>query len=237
MRNVKKGRVPLERAISKLGIASRNEAKSLILDRKVKVHGSIETNPLRMVNPDTAHIEIEGAKALKSETELFLFYKPKGCLTTKRDPEGRQTIYDLLPKELHSFHAVGRLDQHTTGLLLLTNDTRLSSELTDPKNQIPRTYLVEVRGEFTEEKRTQALNGIKDEGDILMASDLRVLKASGKESRLEITLLEGKNREIRRLCLALGHEVTSLKRMSFGEYSLADLKPGEVRKARLNYKS
>jgi 23S rRNA pseudouridine2605 synthase len=233
MANVKKGRVSLERALSKLGIASRTEASALILSGKVKVHGSIELNPKRQVNPDTAHIELSGTKAVKGESRLFIFHKPKNCLTTKRDPEGRPTIYDYFPAELQSFHAVGRLDQNTTGLLLITNDTRLSNWLTDPKNEIPRTYLVEVRGELFESERLQALNGIEDDGDILIAKEIRILKASGKESRFEIILHEGKNREIRRLCLSLGHEVTALKRLQFGDYELGDLKSAALKEVQI----
>ena len=101
------GRVPLCRALSKLGKASREEAKALILEGKVKVHGSVERNPDRMVNPDRAHIEISGTKATKEKPRLILFHKPTGYLTTKRDPEGRPTIYDLLPEEFRSFHPVG----------------------------------------------------------------------------------------------------------------------------------
>ena len=227
--NKNQGRVALERALSKLGFASRTEAKVLIQAGSVKVHGVIETNPSRMVNPDTAHIEVNGEKTKKSASRIILFYKPKGVLTTKRDPEGRKTIYDLLPQELHSFHAVGRLDQHTSGLLLLTNDTQLSSFLTDPKNKIERTYLVTVRGEFTASNAEQAVKGIQDEGDLLIAKSIEVLKASGKESQIKITLTEGKNREIRRLCEKLQHEVTSLKRIQFGNYVLKDLKPGEIK--------
>ena len=227
MRNVKKGRVSLERAISKLGLASRAEAKTLILEGKVKVHGSVEKNPLRPVNPDTAHIEINGAKAKKDSTLLILFHKPKNCLTTKRDPEGRKTIYDYLPESLHHLHAVGRLDQQTTGLLLLTNNTQLSSFLTDPRNQIPRIYVVEVRGEVLLEDVSKMIKGIQDGKDLLAADQVEILKASGRESRLKITLSEGKNREVRRLCLAIDHEVTALKRIQFGEYELGDIPAGE----------
>jgi 23S rRNA pseudouridine2605 synthase len=228
MRNVKKGRVTLDRALSKLGFASRTEAKALILAGKVKVHGVLENNPNRMVNPDVAHIVVVGEKAIKGLTRVFAFYKPKGCLTTKRDPEGRPTIYDHLPPELQSFHAVGRLDQHTSGLLLMTNDTRFSNYLTDPTNEIPRTYLAEVRGRFSEEDRAKAIDGIDDQGERLRAVELTILKAASRESTLEITLCEGKNREIRRMCLALGHEVTALKRTQFGNYSLDELQSGEL---------
>ena len=227
MRNVKKGRVPLERAISKLGLASRTEAKGLILGGRVKVHGSVEIRPDRLVNPDTAHIEVDGIKVKKEASVLLLFHKPKNCLTTKRDPEGRKTIYDFLPPQYQTFHAVGRLDQHTSGLLLLTNDTKLSSFLTDPKNEIPRVYVVEVRGEVTEVIAQKMKMGVVDEGESLRADEVVILKSSGKESRVSMTLSEGKNREIRRLCLALGFEVTSLKRIQFGDYSLDGLSVGQ----------
>ncbi len=223
-----KGRVTLDRAISKLGLGSRVEAQAWIEAGRVKVHGSVETNKARLVNPDTAHIEIDGAKASKSESKIYLFHKPKGVVTTKRDPEGRKTIYDLLPDSLQSFHPVGRLDMHTTGLLLLTNDTRISSYLTDPKNEVPRVYLVGVKGEVIESVVKKMEAGVEDLGELLRAQSAKVLKASGRESLLRLELTEGKNREIRRLCLCLGHEVISLKRTSFGPYELADLEPGKV---------
>ncbi|NDG85276.1 MAG: rRNA pseudouridine synthase [Proteobacteria bacterium] len=221
-----KGRVPLERALSKLGFASRTEARNLIESGKVKVHGSFETDPARLVNPDTAHIEVLGTKAVKAASRVVLFHKPKGVVTTKRDPEGRRTIYDLLPEELRSFHPVGRLDMHTTGLLLLTNDTRISSFLTDPANAIPRTYVVGVEGEVTQDEEQRMVEGVTDEGEVLKAEAVEVKKRSGKESLLVLTLTEGKNREIRRLCDALGHEVRMLKRIRFGSYELGDLAPG-----------
>ncbi len=228
------GRVSLERALSKLGLASRVEAKSWIESGRVKVHGSIETNPARLVNPDQAHIEIDGKKAIKEKSRIIRFHKPKGVVTTKRDPEGRPKIYDFLPPEFQSFHAVGRLDMLTTGLLLLTNDTRISSHLTDPKSAIPRTYVVKVKGEVNDECLSRMKTGVLDEGEMLMASRVEVNKRSGKESTLILELTEGKNREIRRLCLSLGHEVTTLKRIRFGEYSLGDLAVGEHQEVLVN---
>ncbi len=226
-----KGRVPLERALSKLALASRTEARGLIESGNVKVHGSVETDPARLVNPDTAHIEVLGIKALKAAVRVILFHKPKGVVTTKRDPEARKTIYDLLPGELQHFHPVGRLDMHTTGLLLLTNHTRLSNFFTDPANAIPRTYVVGVEGELTPEGERRILEGVLDEGELLRAETVEVKKRSGKESLLVLTLTEGKNREIRRLLLAVGHEVRTLKRIRFGSYELGDLAPGAWREA------
>ena len=229
-----KGRVPLERALSKLGLCSRAEAALLIESGQVKVHGSVEKNPRRLVNPDTAHILIEGKKAIRSESIILLFHKPRGVVTTKRDPEGRKTIYDFLPEEYQTFHAVGRLDMHTSGLLLLTNDTQLSNFLTDPENKIERVYIVKVAGKVPENFSILLRNGIEDAGEHLSVDGVRVIKKSGKESLLELTLIEGKNREIRRLCLALGHEVIGLKRIRYGQHELADLAPGAASVGEIN---
>ncbi|MBU6152738.1 MAG: rRNA pseudouridine synthase [Bdellovibrionales bacterium] len=223
----KKGRVPLFRALSKLGLASRIEARIAIESGRVKVHGSIETNPERAVNPDTAHIQVDGVKAEKSHTRVILFHKPKGVLTTKRDPEGRKTIYDLLPEQFATFHAVGRLDMHTSGLLLLTNDTKFSSFMTDPKSGIERVYIVGVEGEALDSTLQKMKSGVMDQGERLSVEGAKLLKVSGKESLIELVLTEGKNREIRRLCAALGHDVRSLKRIQYGSYFLDSLKTGE----------
>lgn len=222
------GRVPLYRALSKLGKASREEAKTLILTGKVKVHGSVELDPNRMINPDRAHIEIAGKKALKEQTRLILLHKPAGYLTTKRDPEGRPTVYDLLPEEFRSFHPVGRLDQHTSGLLLLTNSTKISHYLTEPKNKIPRTYVVQVRGLVTEEEMNQMKKGIIDQEDHLQFYEVSLLKSSRKESKLEVVLLEGLYREIRRMLKHFDHEVTQLKRIQFGSIVLGSLASGGI---------
>jgi 23S rRNA pseudouridine2605 synthase len=224
-----KGRVSLERALSKLGLCSRTEAREWIESGRVKVHGSVERDPLRQVNPDTAHVEIDGLKAARDEGRLILLHKPTGVLTTKRDPEGRPTIYSLLPPDLHSLHPVGRLDLHTSGLLLLTNLTRLSSFLTDPVHAIPRIYLVGVEGRVLEHALRNMEAGIEDEGEVLRARSATLLKASGKESLLRLELVEGKNREVRRLCGGLGHAVRSLKRVSFGPFALGELAPGSWR--------
>ena len=222
-KKLQKGRVSLERALSKLGLASRGEAKELIQAGRVKVHGSVEKNPARQVNPDTAHVEVDGAKVTRAQKRLILFHKPKGVITTKSDPEGRKTIYDCLPAEFKTFHPVGRLDMNTTGLLLLTNDTKTSSFLTDPNNKIPRVYIAQVRGEMKDETAQKMKIGVKDQGELLRAEEVKILKQSAKESKIELVLFEGKNREVRRLCLSFGHEVSALKRVSFGPYSLGDL--------------
>lgn len=225
-----RGRVPLERALSKLGIASRTDARALILAGRVRVHGKPCSDPLLQVTPETAHIEIDGFKALAVERKTFLLNKPKGLVTTHSDEKGRPTVFSLLEKEKLHLIAVGRLDQATTGLLLLTNDTRLASWLTDPGNSIRRTYLVTVRGEVDASKIERLLReGIEDQGDVLRPDGVEIQKSSGRESHLVVHLNEGKNREIRRIFAALGNEVIRLKRVAYGALGLGDLSPGLYR--------
>ncbi len=226
------GEVSLERALSKLGIASRTEARSWIEAGRVRVNGVVQADPGRWVVPEKARIEIDGRRADRKERMVLLLHKTRGTITTRSDERGRPTVFDLLPEELSRFgnlHSVGRLDQATTGLLLLTNDTRLSSWLTDPENEIPRVYRVTARGEITAEHVARMLAGVSSEVGMLKASHVEMLKASGRESHLRITLHEGKNREIRRLLEAVGSEVTDLKRISYGGLELGALKPGECR--------
>lgn len=130
---------------------------------------------------------------------------------------------------MRSLHAVGRLDQNTSGLLLLTNDTRLSEFLTNPVHKIPRVYVAEVRGRWQNAACEKAVAGLTDGDEFLQVHQVEVLKCSGRESRILLTLCEGKNREVRRLCKCLGHEVLKLKRIQYGKLSLGDLPLGQWR--------
>jgi 23S rRNA pseudouridine2605 synthase len=150
-------------------------------------------------------------------------------ITTHSDEKGRKTVFDELPADLGYMHAVGRLDQATSGLLLFTNDSSLSSYLTNPINKVRRTYLVSVRGAFTEAQAAEAVVGMVDGGERLQCHSVKVQKKSGRESHLEVVLTEGKNREIRRLFQALGYEVTRLRRIQYGPFRLEDLPSGAWR--------
>lgn len=141
-----RGRVPLDRALSKLGVASRTDARRLIAGGQVSVGGATVTDAGRLVTPERDVIAVDGIPARRAARRLIAFHKPRGVVTTRRDPEGRRTIYDVLGPAAHGLQAIGRLDRASTGLLLLTNDTRLADALTDPGRQVPRTYVVTVRG-------------------------------------------------------------------------------------------
>jgi 23S rRNA pseudouridine2605 synthase len=211
-------RVALNRALSKLGILSRTQATAAIRAGRVRVDGHVVNDPAHLLVPERARITVDGEAHGRSRWRTILFYKPRGVVTTRRDPEGRRTIYDVLGEDAQGLIAVGRLDLATTGALLLTNDTQLANWLADPVNEVPRVYVVTVRGEVTPARLSD-----------LPAAGVTVRKASGRESHLIVELHEGRNRQVRRMFTAIGHEVTKLKRVSFGGLEIGALEPGEWR--------
>jgi 23S rRNA pseudouridine2605 synthase len=223
-----RGYVALERALSKLGAASRKHAQQLVRDGGVTVNGVIVRDPLAAVSPERDDIRVRGARAARKRWRAIAFHKPRRTVTTRRDPEGRTTVFDVLGDAAAGLIAVGRLDYATSGLLLLTNDTQLAERLTNPLDAVRRSYIVTVRGEVTDENCAQLEAGVKD----LRAERVTVRKRSRRETELRVELSEGKNREIRRLFQAIGHEVTRLLRVSFGPIELGTLKPGEWKEVR-----
>jgi 23S rRNA pseudouridine2605 synthase len=217
--------VRLDRALSKLGLASRAEAQRLIREGLVSVAGRLATNPAQLIAPTAAAIAIGGRPARSPVWRTIVLNKPRGLVTTRHDPEGRPTVFDALGSEALGLVAVGRLDMASTGLLLLTTDTPLAAWLTDPANAIVRRYVVTARGEVTDDDARAMERGIEG----LHASAVRIRKRSRRETHLIVELTEGRNREIRRLLAAVGHEVTRLLRIAFGAIELGTLRPGAWR--------
>jgi 23S rRNA pseudouridine2605 synthase len=210
--------VLLNRALSKLGILSRSQATEAIRSGRVRVDGRVVTNPAADVVPERAQITVDGRRRARAAWRTIVFHKPRGVVTTRHDPEGRQTIYDVIGTSARGLIAVGRLDLATSGLLLLTTDTRLAHRITDPANAVPRVYLVTVRGRVTDEEAAR-----------LDAASVIVRKASNRETHLTVELHRGRNREVRMLFESIGHEVTMLKRVRFGGLEMGRLAPGEWR--------
>src|SRR5947208_3353719 len=192
-------RVPLNRALSKLGIVSRAAATEAIRCGRVHVDGRLVRDPATLVPPAQVRIVVDGEERSRLAWRTILFHKPRGVVTTRRDPQGRRTVYDVIGSEANGLVAVGRLDLATSGLLLLTYDTRLSDWITDPANEVPRIYAVSVRGRVEEADLARLAAGVMHGPDRLHAHAAIVRKASGRASHLIIELREGKNREVRRL--------------------------------------
>ena len=221
----------MERALSKLGLASRSQARILITQGRVRVNGAVFTDPSARVVPERLGIEIDGMLRDRAKTSVtILLHKPRGYVTTRSDPEGRQTVYDLLTDLPDRVVPAGRLDLATSGLLILTNETQLANWLTDPAAEIPRIYLVTARGEVTDDEADHLTRGVMSRGERIAAADVTVRKRSKRETHLTLTLTEGKNREIRRLFEAIDHPVTQLRRVQFGGLELGKLAPGKWRR-------
>jgi len=210
-------KVPLNRALSKLGILSRAQGTAAIRDGRVQVGGRIVRDPAHLVVPERASIVVDGARRSRLPWRTILLHKPRGVVTTRRDPDGRRTVFDVIGESGAGLNAVGRLDLATSGLLLLTSDTQLANWIADPVNAVPRVYVATVRGEVTAEALARLGPG----------ATLR--KASRRESHLVVELREGRNRQVRRMFAAIGHEVTRLKRVSLGGLALGPLPPGAWR--------
>jgi 23S rRNA pseudouridine2605 synthase len=226
--------VPIDRALSKLGLASRAEARVLIREGRVRANGRLIEHVGERIKLD-AKVSISGKPVngytgtqvpseracppeLQRRRVVIAFNKPRGVVTTTKDPEGRLTVFSMLEEKgmTDRLIAVGRLDLASTGLLLLTNDNDLMNRPTDPVSGVLRKYAVVVRGRVTE-----------DEIAGLTAHEIIIRKASGPETHLLVTLTQGKNREIRNMFEEIGHEVTRLHRVEFGPVSLEKLQPGE----------
>jgi 23S rRNA pseudouridine2605 synthase len=220
----------LARALSKLGYCSRSRAFELIREGKVKLNGKTASNPLTPVRVGADRIEVSGQRLKSAEKVYLMVNKPRGIVTTASDEKGRDTVYSLLPKELNWIAPVGRLDKASEGLLLLTNDSEWGARITDPGSHLDKTYHVQI-GTIADERLLEKLKrGIEtEEGELLRAKSVEIVRAGEKNSWIELVLDEGKNRQIRRMLEGLGVEVLRLIRISIGPLQLGKLGKGQNR--------
>ncbi len=218
----------IAKVLAHAGIASRRDAEVIIADGRVTINGEKIDSPVHFVQPGDV-VTVDG-KAIGAEepTRMWLFHKPAGCLTTTRDPKGRPTVFDKLPKNLPRVVTVGRLDYNSEGLLLLTNDGGLSRYLTLRETAWIRRYRVRVYGKATEKDLDKLRKGFTHEGIKYLPIEVTIDTERASTQWLTFSLREGKNREIRKLCEALGMQVTRLIRVSFGPFQLGKLEKGEV---------
>ena len=178
---------------------------------------------------DRDKVTLDGKPVSEAERRYILLYKPKGYLTTYRDPTGRPTVYDLIPDINQFVGTVGRLDLDTSGLLLLTNDNQLAEALTNPEHKVAKTYLVKASTLLSDEQLDQLANGIELSDGITRPAQVRRIRDGEKYTFLELTITEGRNRQVRRMIEALGSKVLKLVRTNIGPLTMEGLRIGEWR--------
>lgn len=217
----------IQRALARAGVASRRRAEELVAAGRVQVNGEVARTG-QTVDPVRDRITVDGVKVgAPAETQWIVLHKPPGVMTTRRDPEGRRTVFDLVDP-VPGLTYVGRLDYMTEGVLLLTTDGAAAHLLTHPSREVPRTYVATVRGRIPEAVK-RLRRGIELDDGVVTATDVEVRSLGGGQWDLELTIAEGRTREVRRICEAVGLEVLRLVRTRFGPVTLGKLPPGETR--------
>lgn len=227
------GTMRIAKAIARAGLCSRRQAEGWINDGRISVNGEVLASPALNVTPSDV-IRVDG-EPLPShrQTQIFRYHKPKGQVTTHRDPDGRPTVFDALPKDLPRLISIGRLDLMTEGLLLLTNDGALARHLELPQTGWLRRYKVRAHGRITQKRLDQLKDGITIDGIRYGPIEARIERQQGSNIWLIIGIREGKNREVRRVLTELNLDVNRLIRLSFGPFQLGDLKSGTVEEINL----
>ena len=214
----------LAKFLAHAGVASRRRSETLISSGVVTVGGEVVTDPARDVD-ETSGVEVEGEPVRREPREVWILNKPLDVISTAREPGSRQAVTDLVPSK-RRLYPVGRLDADSTGLILLTNDGELANRLTHPRYGVERTYRATLRKPPTESQIARLRTGVKLEDGTTRPARV---KRSGK-CGLEITLREGRNRQVRRMAEAVGNDIVSLKRVQFGSLVLGRLPEGDARK-------
>jgi|GEM_PF-396423 len=222
-----KPRVTLDRILSRAGIASRTTTKVWITAGRVKVNGKIVRDPNHWVETGKDIVHFDGMK-LRAEKKVYIaLNKPTGVVTSHGDSQGRPTVYDYLQKLDRWVFPVGRLDMDTSGLLILTNDTEFGDQLLNPESKIPKTYYVKAAGNVNPDEYARLTQGIDiGGGEFTGLAVVKEVRRSEKYTWFELTITEGKNRQVRRMCKAIGHPVLKLVRIRIGNYELGTLPVG-----------
>ena len=220
----------LQKVIARAGIASRRKAEELIKEGRVKVNGKVVTElGLKVTSSD--RVEVDEIQIEKEEPVYFLLYKPRGVISSVNDDKGRKVVTDFFPHLKERIYPVGRLDYDTSGLLVLTNDGEFANILMHPKNEIDKVYVAKIKGIPSKENLRKLERGIRLEDGKTAPAKVKLLSADNKKQSaiVEITIHEGRNRQVRRMFEAIGHEVQKLKRERYGFLTLSGLRTGDAR--------
>lgn len=221
----------LQKVIAQSGVTSRRKAEKLIADGKVKVNGKVVRTLGTKVSPDDK-IEVDGVPLEKEPPVYYLLYKPRRVISSVKDDKGRKVVTDLLSEDvIERVYPIGRLDYDTSGILLLTNDGEFANLLMHPRYEIEKVYVAKIKGIPKKEELGKLRKGVKSDNDVLRAVQYKLLSSDRKSntSIVELTLHEGKNRQVRRMFEALGYPVLKLKREKYGFLTLDGLQSGEYR--------
>lgn len=219
----------LQKYMAHAGVASRRKSEEIIADGRVCVNGKVVTEMGYKIDPNRDKVTVDGEEIFPEEKVAFLFHKPTGCVCTVDDPQDRKTVLDYINNVPQRIYPAGRLDYDSSGLLILTNDGELTQVLTHPSYQVEKTYLVEVEGKIIDEKLTQLSEGVKLDDGITAPAQTEIIHLSTKHSFFLLTIHEGRNRQVRRMCEKISHPVISLKRVGIAFLSLDNLESGEYR--------
>jgi pseudouridine synthase len=219
----------LDRLLSKAGLCSRTEAAEWITRGRVKVNAKPVKDPEHWVDPERDAILVDGRPLCSKEKIYLLLYKPKGFITTYKDPDGRPTVYDLIQNVGQWVFPVGRLDQDTSGLLIMTNDTDLAERLTNPEYHVPKTYLVKASAQLSDEQLERLRTGLELKDGPTRPADVTRIRDTAAKTFFEITITEGRNRQVRRMVEALDAHVSKLVRVSIGALRIGTLQIGHWR--------
>lgn len=222
------GEQRIAKLMARAGVASRRESERLIAEGRVKLNGKPVETPATLLK-SLAGVTVDDSPVGAAEAmRLFLFHKPAGCLTAERDPKGRKTIYDVLPGGLPRVLPIGRLDLNTEGLLLLTNDGEFKRMMELPATGVERSYRARAFGDISQDQLEGLISGITIDGVHYGRIDANLERRTGRNQWIEMTLTEGKNREVRRVLEHFGLTVSRLLRTRYGPFRLGDLEKGEV---------
>jgi pseudouridine synthase len=224
----------LQKIISSAGIASRRAAETLILEGRVTVNGAAVTTLGSKADPETDDIRVDGRRVkVRERRRYLLLYKPRGYITSRADPQQRPTVIDLLARGgvREYVYPVGRLDYESEGLLLLTSDGDLAARLTHPRHGVPREYHVRVRGVPDRQALDRLAKGVVIDGRPTEPAEVRLYASAddGQQATVTFVIHEGRNRQVRRMCEAIGHPVIRLQRVRIGPISDDHIRPGEFR--------
>lgn len=220
----------LQKYMASCGVASRRKCEEFILEGRVKVNGVVVNELGTKVLVDKDIIEFDGVKIDKEDEKVYyILNKPTGVITSASDERGRKTVIDIVKSKERIF-PIGRLDYNTSGLLLLTNDGEIFNKIMHPRVELFKTYIADVKGYITDKDVEQLKNGIDIGGYVTAKAKVFIQKRDDNRSTIRISISEGKNRQIRRMCSKINHDVINLKRISIGDIKLGELKIGEYRK-------